>query len=127
MKRARIFVWQSVVISVATAAAAVAIYDAVFVPGPAPAPSPQVVVQRIVEPSVCPEPRIEVRSACPDDPEELDMLPANTTARARFEYAVDLLRNQESDAGCRVLEQVAVMQDEPWRAKAQGLIERRCD
>jgi hypothetical protein len=125
-RRTRIPLWQSIIISVVTAAAAVSIYEVAFVHDAAPPLAPVIIALPTPEAVACPPPVALRVTEAPERTERTDQ--GSERARLMFTEAVDMMRNREIEQGCEVLNRVAGMRDGGIFAdKAQSLFGRRCD
>jgi hypothetical protein len=125
-RRTRIPLWQSIIISVVTAAAAVSIYELAFVHEAAPPLAPVVIALPTPEAVACPPP---VALRVTEPPVRTDRTHRGSErARLMFEEAVDMMRNREVEHGCEILVRVAAMPDGGIFAdKALSLHVRRCN
>ncbi len=72
-------------------------------------------------------PKVRARSEPPSRTPKRKVL-SDDEAKSRFERAIDALRARDTEAGCKLLQQIVqrAAEDGTWRAKAENLARKRC-
>jgi pSer/pThr/pTyr-binding forkhead associated (FHA) protein len=99
-------------------------------PPPAPPSAPSTSSTRATSqtgPVSAVAPKVRPRSEPPSRAPKRKVL-SDDEAKSRFERAIDALRARDTEAGCKLLQQIVqrAAEDGAWRAKAENLARKRC-
>jgi pSer/pThr/pTyr-binding forkhead associated (FHA) protein len=99
-------------------------------PSPAPPSAPSTSSTRATSqhgPVSAVAPKVRARSEPPSRAPKRKVL-SDDEAKSRFERAIDALRARDTEAGCKLLQQIVqrAAEDGAWRAKAENLARKRC-